>query len=101
MAALGVYRAASVLGLAIGSDLSVIGYDGIPEGAHVKAKLTTFAVDHTTSGRRLSSLLIRRTGGEPIETPRELIPARLKDRGSAGPTGRTSAQLADVIARST
>ncbi len=100
MAALGVYRTAADLGLQIGSDLSVIGYDGVPEGALVTPQLTTFAVDHTASGRRLSNLLIRRIGGENIETLRELVPATLKARGSAGPPRRTPAQLAARIALS-
>ena len=100
MAALGVYRTAADLGLAMGADLSVIGYDGVPEGALMRPQLTTFAVDHTASGRRLSNLLIRRIGGEDIETLRELVPATLKVRGSAGPPRQSSARLAARIASS-
>ncbi len=99
MAALGVYRTAAELQLSIGSDLSVVGYDGIQEGTHLKPQLTTFAVDHTASGRRLSALLIRRIGGEDLETLRELVPATFRDRGSAGRPNRTSAQLAEQVAR--
>ena len=45
MAALGAYEAARRLGVEIGSDLSVIAYDGIPEGQWVSPPLTTFSVD--------------------------------------------------------
>lgn len=100
MAALGVYRTAADLGLEIGSDLSVISYDGVPEGALVKPQLTTFAVDHTASGRALSRLLIRRIAGEDIETLRELVPAMMQERGSAGPPRLTPTKLAAKISRS-
>lgn len=101
MAALGVYRTAASLGLDIGTDLSVISYDGIPEGALVRPQLTTFAVDHTASGRALSRLLIRRIGGEDIETLRELVPATLQERGSSGPPRLTPTELAARIAQLT
>lgn len=97
MAAIGAYRAAADLGIAIGTDLSLIGYDGVPEGALVEPQLTTFAVDHTASGRKLSELLIRRIGGEDIETLRELVPATLQERGSAGPPHLSPTELAAKI----
>lgn len=84
-AALGVYRAAASLGLEIGVDLSVIGYDGILEGAHVQPQLSTFAVDTQASGSRLASLLVRRIRGEPVEKLRETVSATFLDRGSVGP----------------
>lgn len=89
MAALGVYRAAADAGLTIGHDLSVVAYDGIPDGAHLTPPLTTYAVDFTASGKRLSDLLIRRIKGEPIETLRETTRATYLDRGSAGPVQPT------------
>lgn len=85
MAALGVYHAAAAHGLRIGTNLSVTGYDGIPEGEHVDPPLSTFAVDNHLSGQRLASLLIRRIRGEAPESLRELAEARFLDRGSTGP----------------
>ncbi len=85
MTALGVYHTAERMGLTIGSDLSVLSYDGIPEGAHVSPPLTTFAVDFTDCGQRLSTFLIRRISGEPVENLRELTTAKFLDRGSTGP----------------
>ena len=84
-AALGVYRAAAERDLQIGVDLSVIGYDGIQEGAHVQPQLSTFAVDTKVSGSRLAALLVRRIRGEAVEKLRETVPATFLDRGSVGP----------------
>jgi len=101
MAALGVYRAAADLGLTIGDDLSVISYDGLPDGAQVTPQLSTYAVDFTASGRRLSALLIRRINGETPEALRETALPDFLDRGSAGPPGKTPAQMARIIAQNT
>ncbi|SOH95014.1 LacI family transcriptional regulator [Monaibacterium marinum] len=85
MSALGVYRAAAGQGLSIGRDLSVIAYDGTPDGSYLTPPLSTFSVDFTQAGKRLSALLIRRIMGEPVENLRETVHAQFLDRGSAGP----------------
>lgn len=84
MAALGVYQAAAEQGLRIGADLSVISYDGIPDATHAKPPLSTYAVDFTESGARLSQLLIRRIKGEPVQDLRETARASFLDRASVG-----------------
>lgn len=102
-AALGLWRAARERGLTVGRDLSVIAYDGAPEGAHAEPPLATWAVDYEAAGRRLASLLIRRVRGEPPEDLREIAPARFLNRGSAapaaigGPTGRSHDTNADTL----
>lgn len=101
MAALGVYRAAAEFGFRIGSDLSVIAYDGSPDGAHLTPQLSTFAVDFTASGKRLSALLIRRIKGEAPEDLRETVKPSFLDRGSAGRPAKTSGQLAAIVAQQT
>ncbi|MEY1554464.1 LacI family DNA-binding transcriptional regulator [Yoonia sp. R2331] len=99
MAALGVYNAAADRGLTVGTELSVIAYDGIPEGAHMAPALSTYAVDFTDCGQRLSGFLIRRIQGEAPEKLRELTTARYLDRGSARAPVCTSAALAARIAK--
>ncbi|SPF80211.1 LacI family DNA-binding transcriptional regulator [Pseudoprimorskyibacter insulae] len=84
MGAIGIYAAAEELGLRIGRDLSVIAYDGTPEGAFQSPPLSTFAVDNRRAGERLGALLIRRIRGEAVEALRETDTARFLDRGSAG-----------------
>ncbi len=83
--ALGVYRAAQERGLHIGRDLSVVAYDGIPEGAYANPPLSTFAVDSRAAGTRLATLLIRHIKGEAPEALRETACATFMDRGSTGP----------------
>lgn len=90
VAALGAYRAAASLGLSIGSDLSVIGYDGIPEGSYVMPQLSTYEVDNDRVGARLAEFLIRRIEGAAPEGLRALGQATFRDRGSIGPAPGTN-----------
>ena len=87
--ALGAYRAAQMRDLEIGRDLSITDYDGIAEGARAKPALTTFAVDSSSAGERLATLLIRRIRGDAPETLRETEAAVFLDRGSTGPVEQT------------
>ncbi|PRY23843.1 LacI family transcriptional regulator [Aliiruegeria haliotis] len=93
-AAIGAYEPAHLAGLAIGHDLSVISYDGIPEGGLVSPKLSTFSVDMKHAGERLAQLLIRRIEGEAPETLRETVRARFLARGSHGQPALSSADVA-------
>ncbi len=98
-AAMGSYLAASDLGLTIGRDISVISYDGLPEGAFAQPGLTTYAVDTNHAGERLAKLLIERIRGTAPEDLRELAPAQLVARGSDGPPTLTSKELAARLSR--
>ena len=97
MAALGLYQVAAEYGLAVGRDLSVIAYDGVPEGAFATPALTTFSVDSRQAGERLAALLIRRVRGEAVQNLRETANATLVERGSDGPPTMTSNHLARVV----
>lgn len=92
-AALGAYDAAEELGLVVGEHLSIISYDGIPEGVWARPPLTTFSVDSRMAGARLAELLIRRIRGEAPETLRETALATLQIGGSDGPPAATSDEL--------
>ena len=94
MAALGAYGVARAAGLTIGRDLSIISYDGIPEGGWADPPLTTFSVDSRMAGERLARLLIRRVRGEAPEELRETAHAALQPGGSDGPPELTSEDLA-------
>lgn len=83
--ALGAYRAAEKRGLTVGRHISIVGYDGIQDGAHATPPLTTFAVDSRDAGIQLATLLIRRIKGTPPEELRETKAAQFLDRGSTGP----------------
>jgi len=96
-AALGVFAAIKSLGLEIGVDVSVIAYDGIPEGGHSSPGLTTFAVDTRAAGRRLAEMLMARVRGATPEALRELTSATLVVRGSDGPPRKSTETLARNI----
>ena len=69
----------------VGQDVSVISYDGIPEGGMMQPRLSTFQVDVREAGGRLAQALIRRCRGEAPETLRALARARFLEGGSHGP----------------
>lgn len=96
-AALGVYEAAADLGLKVGEDISVIAYDGLPEGAYASPGLTTYAVDSHAAGARLAELLIDRIRGTAPEELRELAPPTLIERGSDRPPTLTPQELAQRV----
>ncbi len=97
-AALGAYGAIRALGLRVGREVSLISYDGIPEGAVLSPELSTYAVDTKHAGARLAELLIRRARGESPQDLREIGHARFLDRGSHGPMLLSSSDLAAKIA---
>lgn len=95
--ALGLYRAARRHGLRVARHLSVVGYDGIPDGSHADPPLSTYAVDIRKAGERLASMLIDRIRGTEPEALRETVPATFIDRGSIGPPELSSDDLARLI----
>jgi len=95
--ALGVYAAAGELGLRIGEDVSVMSYDGVPEGAYATPPLTTYEVDSRAAGHRLAELLIYRIRGDAPEDLRETAGPTLRPGGSDRPPARTSEALRAAI----
>ncbi|THV40164.1 LacI family DNA-binding transcriptional regulator [Glycomyces buryatensis] len=94
--AMGAYRAARKLGLAIPGDVSVIGYDDQElVAAELEPGLTTVALPHYAMGRRAAALLIadieRGKPNRDDENQEEtaagttLEPCPLVERGSVGP----------------
>ena len=96
-AALGAYEAATELKLKIGKEISVIAYDGLPEGAYVKPSLSTFKVDTAKAGARLTALLIERINGTKAEELRETDSAVFQPGTSEGPPLLSSSELAHQI----
>ena len=81
--ALGVIRALREAGRAVPGDVSVVGFDDIPQAEFVTPALTTVRLDFTDLGRASFAALQEQIGTAPAETPRpqpELIV-----RESAGP----------------
>lgn len=76
--ALGVMHAARSYGLDVPGDLSVVGYDDIPEAQHFWPPLTTVQVDFAELGRRCVELVL--PDGEDLR-PVDIVP-QLVVRGS-------------------
>jgi LacI family transcriptional regulator len=68
LVAIGVMKATREAGLKIGTDLSVIGYDGLPFGAFTDPPLTTMGQDVMRTGRRLTEILLEvQDGADPTD----------------------------------
>lgn len=96
-AALGAWEALPEMGLDIGRDVSIIGYDNVPEGRYAQPGLSTFGVDTRAAGRRLAQLLIQQCRGDAPERMQELAEAQWQPRGSHGAPARSSEDLAQCL----
>jgi len=83
--ALGLVHAANELGIAVPGDLSVVGFDDIPEAAHFLPALTTVRQNFAEIGRRAIAQLLAelRGGGDSHEHGR--ISPELVVRASTAP----------------
>jgi DNA-binding LacI/PurR family transcriptional regulator len=79
--ALGLIEAAKERSLSVPEDLSVAGFDDLPEAATSTPPLTTVHQDHAEKGELAGRLLVARLREEETED-RNLLPARLVVRGS-------------------
>ena len=83
--AIGALAAIRSQGLEPGSDVSVIGYDGLAFGKHTNPPLTTMAQPLAHSGRQIGDMLLAIIdGGNPVDY-QELRSAKLVRRMSDGP----------------
>ncbi|MDT0573291.1 LacI family DNA-binding transcriptional regulator [Streptomyces sp. DSM 3412] len=86
--ALGLLRALHEAGRRVPDDVSVVGYDDIPEAAHLLPPLTTIRTDFPEIGRRALRLLLTQLddpedAGEGVERE-PVIPVELIVRDSTG-----------------
>ncbi|GAA3785677.1 LacI family DNA-binding transcriptional regulator [Streptomyces coacervatus] len=84
--ALGLLHALHETGRSVPDEVSVVGYDDIPEAAHLLPPLTTVRTDFTEIGTRSLRLLLNRVEGRTEPVPVEpLVPVELVVRRSSGP----------------
>lgn len=83
--ALGLLRALHEVGRSIPRDISVIGFDNIPEAAYFTPPLTTVRQDFGELGRRALELLVEELGGVAHARTHVQISPELVLRRSAGP----------------
>jgi LacI family transcriptional regulator len=75
--ALGAIKAAQEAGLCVPADLSVVGFDNIPQPAHVGPRLTTVDQFIERMGYVATMMLIRLIHGEPLESEVYEMPTQL------------------------
>jgi DNA-binding LacI/PurR family transcriptional regulator len=85
-AALGVYRAFAEHGLRIPEDVSVVGFNDIPEAQDFSPPLTTIRQDYRAVGAKCVELLLEQLAHGVSDDPVvELVPTSLIVRVSTGP----------------
>jgi DNA-binding LacI/PurR family transcriptional regulator len=85
--ALGLLHAFAEAGVSVPHDVSVMGFDDIPEAAHFWPPLTTVQQDFGAVGRRAVGLLLAELRGEPLPDTDPITP-RLVRRSSTGAPAR-------------
>ncbi|MBT2414552.1 LacI family DNA-binding transcriptional regulator [Streptomyces sp. ISL-12] len=83
--ALGVLHALHEAGRPVPGEISVVGYDDIPEAAHFLPPLTTVRTDFAELGTRSLRLLLDRIDGAGTPPSGAPVPAELVVRRSSGP----------------
>ena len=85
--ALGALLALERRGIRVPADMSVTGFDDIPESAFYRPPLTTVRIDFDVQGRTALRRLLQHIDGSPI-APAESPPVELVLRESVGPAPR-------------
>lgn len=83
--ALGVLRALALAGRRVPADVSVVGFDDVPESAYFTPALTTVRQDFAEVGRQALRLLLDEVSGGPAPQTPVSISAVLISRDSVGP----------------
>ncbi|PQP55006.1 substrate-binding domain-containing protein, partial [Mycolicibacterium austroafricanum] len=79
--AVGILHAFAELGLAVPDDVSVVGFDDIPEAAYTNPSLTTVRQDFAGVGRRAIEVVTAVLDGAQVVSP--LLAPQLVVRGSS------------------
>lgn len=95
--AVGAIKAIREFGLTIGSDITVIGYDGAQMGAHLETPLTTLSQSMAEAGMTVADMLLAVINGDKPENHQKLGEASLLRRASDGPPRLTPRELSEAI----
>ena len=83
--ALGFLRLLHERGREVPGDVSIVGFDDIPEAAYFTPPLTTVRQDFNEMGRRSLHVLLGQIDGGGRSDAREIVPATLVQRASTAP----------------
>jgi len=89
LVALAVVEAASIIGLRIPDDLSLVGFDDIDIISHLEVPLTTVAQDKYAIGSQATELLINKIEGREKGNKQIIIPTKLIVRKSTIPPSKS------------
>ncbi len=84
--AIGLLRALAEAGRSVPEDVSVVGFDDIPEAAYLIPPLTTVRQDFTAVGRRAIEILQAAIAADGTPEPERLISPELVVRSSTAPS---------------
>ncbi|MEH3077523.1 MAG: LacI family DNA-binding transcriptional regulator [Quadrisphaera sp.] len=89
--AIGLLGALWQRGLRVPEDVSVVGFDDVPEAAYLVPPLTTVRQDFDALGRRCLEVLLAGLRGEPAR-PRRVVPELVVRASTAPPRGPAAPQ---------
>jgi LacI family transcriptional regulator len=88
---IGIIKALHDLNVDVPGDISVVGFDDLPESMLLSPFLTVAAQPAYEMGRMATELLLKRISGELSEVHETLVlPTEVIERGSAGPNQSNS-----------
>jgi LacI family transcriptional regulator len=82
--AFGVLDAIADLGLQVGSEIRVIGFDDVHDAGLNRPSLSSVAVPARETGRRAAELVLERAAGSSGPTVREEFPTKFQPRETCG-----------------
>ncbi|MEP3277350.1 MAG: LacI family DNA-binding transcriptional regulator [Stappiaceae bacterium] len=97
--AAGAVKAAREMGLSVGSDVTIIGYDGAPLGRYLEPPLTTISQSVAEAGAAVAGMMLALIDGSPAHQHQRFGDVTLLRRASDGPPRLTSAELGKKIAK--
>ena len=85
LSAIEIMRVAAELGIDVPHDLSVVGFDDVPEATQASPALTTVRQPMQRLGETAAGMLLQLMRGEPLKATRVRLPTRLVRRGTTAP----------------
>jgi len=95
--AIGAVQFCRKFGLKVGSDVTVIGYDGLPVGEYLDPPLTTFSQSAQEAGGRVARMLVDVLDGKDPKSLQALAKADLIRRASDAAPSKTPEALAEAL----
>jgi DNA-binding LacI/PurR family transcriptional regulator len=97
--ALGILRAMSERGRQVPHDVSIVGFDDVPEAAYFIPPLTTVRPDFGAVARDALELLMAQIAGDPVDEVRRASTPLLVSRDSVRPPSRPRRRVAEPARR--